>query len=54
MSTVTIEEAQRACDVAPVRGQTLPRGRAVLAGELRDLFTDLRAGHLAYGLMCDN
>lgn len=32
------EEYHRAIDLSPVRGETLPRGRALTAGELRALF----------------
>jgi integrase/recombinase XerD len=38
LSYVTAEDYHRAADLPPVRGSTLPRGRALTAGELRALF----------------
>lgn len=38
LGLMSAETAQRACDLPPVRGTTLPRGRALGAGELRALF----------------
>src|SRR5438105_10945478 len=35
---VSAEDYRRAADLAPVRGTTLPRGRALTVGELRALF----------------
>jgi len=31
-------DLERACDIAPVRGQTLPKGRSLETGEMRALF----------------
>ena len=38
LGMLTAEEFDRACDLAPVRGQTLPAGRSLASGELRALF----------------
>ena len=38
LGLMTAEAYARACDVPPVRGQTLPRGRALSPGELQQLF----------------
>jgi site-specific recombinase XerD len=38
LGEIAAEEYHRAVDLAPVRGETLPRGRALLTGELRALF----------------
>lgn len=46
---LTAEAYQRARDVPPVRGNTLPRGRALSAGELRALFEACRDDPRANG-----
>jgi site-specific recombinase XerD len=38
LQQMTAEDFQRACDLAAIKGSTLPRGRALSAGELRALF----------------
>ena len=38
LGAMTAEEFQRAADLAVVRGETLPKGRALTSGELRALF----------------
>ena len=38
LGQIPTDEYQRAVDLAPVRGETLPRGRALAAGEMRALF----------------
>lgn len=43
------EEYHRAIDLSPVRGETLPRGRALSAGELRALFSICNDGKNAGG-----
>lgn len=42
LGLLSAEDCQRACDLAPVRGETLPAGRALPSGELRALFTACR------------
>jgi integrase len=37
LGLLSAEDLQRACDLAPVRGERLPRGRALAPGELRAL-----------------
>lgn len=39
LGQMTADDYARAADLAPVKGATLPRGRALPAGELRALFT---------------
>lgn len=43
------EEYQRAIDLKAVKGETLPRGRAIGAGELRTLFTVCREDASVHG-----
>ena len=38
LGQMTAEEHARACDLEPIRGSTLPKGRALTAGEMRALF----------------
>jgi integrase len=42
LGLLTAEEFERACDLSPVRGQTLPAGRSLASGELRALFEACR------------
>ena len=41
---MSAEEMQRATDLSAVRGERLPRGRAISRGELRALFESCRSG----------
>lgn len=43
LGLMSAEACERACDVPPVRGTTLPRGRALGAGEVRALFDSCAA-----------
>ena len=40
---ISVEERERACDIAPVRGSTIPKGREVPAGERKALFNAFAA-----------
>ena len=44
LDTLPSDDYRRAVDLAPVRGETLPRGRALAAGELRSLFATCAQG----------
>jgi integrase/recombinase XerD len=46
---ISAEDRDRASDVAPIRGERLPRGRALEPGELRQLF-DACADGTALGI----
>ena len=35
---ITAEERERACDIAPIKGSTIPKGREIPAGERKALF----------------
>lgn len=49
LGQVAAEDYARAVDLAPIRGETLPRGRALSAGELRALFLVCSQDHTAAG-----
>lgn len=40
LGLMNAEDRERACDLPPVRGSRLPRGRALSTGEIRALFAD--------------
>lgn len=44
LGLMTAEDLARVSDLPPVRGETLPRGRALSTGELRALFSTCRGG----------
>lgn len=49
LGQMTADDCLDACDLKPVRGQTLPAGRMLSAGELRALFAACHADHTPAG-----
>jgi site-specific recombinase XerD len=47
LGLISPDDYQRACDLEPVRGSTLPTGRALTAGEIAALFDTCTAGRPA-------